>query len=371
MTLAKRDMNTAIEMAQSNNELIQLANDGQLARAVFLRQGDLEAAHNLSISIIKARYTIGRTIPMTHAEAGAKAVVTPGDNFEGKMTKAQRQFVYRMRQFYGDHEEDEFPLSWEEIEEIANRTVAPDVHMVEKRIQEARRTARIQRQNKVDYEIKKDEIENQQPDEQPKPDIKEKTGIVYDRECSSLPLMGRFPTVVIDPPWATMGGSRASWAGDAAPDYYKEQHLMDINDIKRMPIPEILTEDAFVFLWTTSPHLPDALECLDCWGLRYVYMMVWHKPGGAKPTNYPTYNAEFIVVGVSGAPLIHDTAGFRLVNQWNRTEHSAKPAEFYQLIAERTDEPRLDIFNRRIIPRFIGWGNESPYPLDTLGHGMV
>ena len=101
--------------------------------------------------------------------------------------------------------------------------------------------------------------------------------------------------------------------------------------------------------------------------------MTWVKPGGAKPVQYPYYNAEYIVVGQARRPAVPGNDGVLLghyvaashhepaAGAWGlQRVHSAKPGAFYALLARVTPGPRLDVFNRRVIDDFDGWGDEVP-----------
>ena len=174
-------------------------------------------------------------------------------------------------------------------------------------------------------------------------------------DWTSLTVMGKYATIVLDPPWSTKG--RHGWE---PPDYYARNELLTVDQLKSMPIPEILEDDALVFMWTINTHLPDAYDILKAWGLRYWMSMIWVKPHGPKPTTRPTYNAEHIVVASKGKPEFLTTKDFRLANEWPRGAHSEKPEDFYVLLRRVTKGPRLDIFNRRYIEGFDGWGLEAP-----------
>ena len=65
-------------------------------------------------------------------------------------------------------------------------------------------------------------------------------------------------------------------------------------------------------------------------------------------------------MGRFGSPKYKETKAFFTANNWHRTGHSEKPEEFYDLLRRVTPEPRIDIFNRRLIPGFTSWGNEAP-----------
>ena len=83
-----------------------------------------------------------------------------------------------------------------------------------------------------------------------------------------------------------------------------------------LPIYSVLTEDAWVFLWTTSALLPLAFPMLQVWGLTYKFTMTWHKHIGPKPYGYPYYNAEYIVVGGGRVAEARESKGVYLVNKW-------------------------------------------------------
>ena len=137
--------------------------------------------------------------------------------------------------------------------------------------------------------------------------------------------MGKFATVVIDPPWGLHVYRSSNEEGGYAAPTYPTMHLAQIASL---PVHTVLESSAMVFCWTTNAMLPYTFRILESWYLAYWFTMTWHKNGGPKGRGLPTYNGEFCVVGRVGHPKFNDTKAFNIVNSWLREEHSAKPKGF-------------------------------------------
>ncbi len=167
------------------------------------------------------------------------------------------------------------------------------------------------------------------------------------------PPSGRYRTIVIDPPWDMQKIERDLRPDQVGFDYptMSEEELADF---------ELPADDnCHLFCWTTQKHLPAALRLLSSWGFRYVFTMVWHKPGGFQPFGLPQYNCEFVVYGRKGSIDFLDTKAFPVCFQAPRREHSRKPDEFYATIERVAPGPRIDIFSRENREGFDQFGNET------------
>lgn len=158
-----------------------------------------------------------------------------------------------------------------------------------------------------------------------------------------------FPTIVIDPPWQYDNrGTRG-----AAADHYP---TMTITELKDLTIPA--APDAHLYLWATNNFLREAFELCESWGFTYKTLLTWVKPQMGMG-NYFRSVTEHVVFGVRGSLSTARRDRTNVINA-DRTQHSAKPDAFYDLVEEMSPGPYLDMFSRE--RRRMGWavwGNES------------
>jgi N6-adenosine-specific RNA methylase IME4 len=167
---------------------------------------------------------------------------------------------------------------------------------------------------------------------------------------------GVFDVLVIDPPWPMQKIERDVRPNQVRLDYstMTEEELLAWTFPRKKAAP-----DCHVFLWTTHKFLPLALRCLGQWEVEYTCAFVWHKSGGIQPLNFPQLNCEFCLYARYGAPKFVDVTAFNACFEAPRGAHSEKPEFFYETLRRVTAGRRLDMFNRRKIDGFAGWGKEA------------
>ena len=176
-----------------------------------------------------------------------------------------------------------------------------------------------------------------------------------------------YDVVLADPPWSYYG-QQDKWG--AAAKFYP---LMSDDDIRAVPVADLLTRRGVLFLWATGPRLDFAIQCLADWGLSYRGMaFVWVKtkrtgepigaqgvrPSIVKPTT------EFVIAGspvARGRPLRLADEGVPQVVMAPKRAHSAKPIEVHERI-ERLypDARRIELFARSARAGWDAWGHEAP-----------
>jgi len=167
--------------------------------------------------------------------------------------------------------------------------------------------------------------------------------------------VGKYETIVIDPPWEMEKIQRDVAPNQVAFDY----PTMNGQELAVFDVGGMAEENCHLFCWTTHRHLPLALRLMPEWGFRYVLLMTWHKAGGFQPFGLPQYNSEFCIYARKGSPKFIDTKQFFTCFNAPRREHSRKPDEFYDVIRRVTEGPRIDVFSREKRDGFDQYGNET------------
>jgi N6-adenosine-specific RNA methylase IME4 len=132
----------------------------------------------------------------------------------------------------------------------------------------------------------------------------------------------RYPIIYADPPWRyenpPMGGTNRSI----------ENHYptMTLDEICALPIGELATDDAMLYLWATAPKLADCLKVIEAWGFEYRTNLVWDKE--AIGMGYHARNQHEILLIAKRGDIPPPPPGTQpsSVHREKRGRHSAKPA---------------------------------------------
>ena len=186
-----------------------------------------------------------------------------------------------------------------------------------------------------------------------------------------MPLLNlgkRYRAIHIDPPWRFKNFSEKGEGRNATSHY----DCLSIDALKALPVANLADKDCTLFLWTTDPFLPVALDLIRAWGFRYKTVgFYWAKVNRNADLSSLTEkdffcglgywtraNVEQCLLATRGSPqrLAKDVR--RLIVS-PRREHSRKPDETYARIERLADGPYLDMFSRESRVSWDSWGNQA------------
>ena len=174
----------------------------------------------------------------------------------------------------------------------------------------------------------------------------------------------KFSTILADPPWQFQNRT-----GKVAPEHRRlnRYSTMTLEEIMSLPVSDLTTEVAHLYLWVPNALLPEGLSVMSSWGFSYKSNLIWHKirkDGGSDGRGVGFYFrnvTEMILFGVRGKNARTLPPGRRQVNflASRKREHSRKPDEQYKIIESCSPGPYLELFARGIRPSWTVWGNQA------------
>jgi N6-adenosine-specific RNA methylase IME4 len=186
-----------------------------------------------------------------------------------------------------------------------------------------------------------------------------------------------YHAIMADPPWhfrARTALQVGNWTSRR--DAEKHYKVMGLDEIAALPVKELAHKDCHLFLWTTGPNLPHALEIIPAWGFRYSGMgFTWIKlkrkfnahqlrlvqlaeedlhVGLGLTTRK---NAEFCLLARRGSAR-RLAKNVREVILSPVREHSRKPDDAFARVERYCEGPYLELFSRQARPGWHAFGNE-------------
>jgi N6-adenosine-specific RNA methylase IME4 len=84
----------------------------------------------------------------------------------------------------------------------------------------------------------------------------------------------KFRTILADPPWRFTNRT-----GKMAPEHRRltRYQTLTTGDISKLPVKEITSDVAHLYLWVPNALLAEGLMVMQSWGFTYKANIVWHK----------------------------------------------------------------------------------------------
>ena len=175
----------------------------------------------------------------------------------------------------------------------------------------------------------------------------------------------KYQIIYADPCWnykgqTQHGGKKTSDTGGAK-KHYPTMTLKELIQLKPL-IDGFADNDCLLFMWTSSPHLDQAIDLLKAWGFDYSTIgFVWDKQR-VNPSFYTMSQIEICLIGKRKKGKIPKPRGARNVRQFIselRGRHSEKPAQTRTRIESMfPTQDKIELFARERVDGWDAWGNE-------------
>ena len=170
----------------------------------------------------------------------------------------------------------------------------------------------------------------------------------------------KYQIIYADPPW-----EHTSWKnGNRRPELH--YNVMNLSEIKELPIQDIADENCILFLWVTFPHLKEGLEVIASWGFEYKTIgFTWVKRNKIADSwfwgcgSYTRANAEICLLATKGR-IKRVSASVHSVIDSRIGKHNEKPNTARERIVQLVgDLPRIELFARQAVEGWDCWGDEA------------
>lgn len=179
----------------------------------------------------------------------------------------------------------------------------------------------------------------------------------------------KYNIIYADPPWPYYGDPNKD---QAAGKHFK---LMSLEDIKALPVREIVAEECLLFLWVTCPkdHVRMGYKVLRAWGFEPEGIpWIWAKTAkdghiingqGIRP-RLTKATCELVLAGTTDPnhrvfPILNEGMAQLVPAPRPGNRHSAKPPIIRDYIVELLgDRPRIELFARECVEGWDAWGDE-------------
>ena len=171
-------------------------------------------------------------------------------------------------------------------------------------------------------------------------------------------IQGKFTTILADPPWRFTNRT-----GKIAPEHKRLSRYVTLTmkEINALPVKDVLTEKAHLYLWVPNALIQEGLQVLKSWGFTYKTCLIWDKEIWGMGYWFRGRH-ELLLVATKGefsppAPKARIASVYRE----KRTKHSKKPEYFYKIIENYCPNGKyLELFARgKAREGWTVWGNEA------------
>lgn len=213
-----------------------------------------------------------------------------------------------------------------------------------------------QKENKTGYSIYNEDVKKRTK--------QNNMGILYPK----LPNK-QFDIIYADPPWHYNGKLQFDKSSKSKEKIDLDKNIfissatfkyptLKTDELMQIPIKKIAKDDCLLFMWTTNPHLSQAVKLGESWGFEYkTVAFVWdkmvHNPG-----QYTLSYCELCLLFKRGRiPRPRGARNIKQLVRAPRGEHSEKPVEVLRGIEKMfPNQEKIELFARNKNKGWTVWG---------------
>lgn len=173
----------------------------------------------------------------------------------------------------------------------------------------------------------------------------------------------KYRCIVADPPWQYAEKVHMG-TGPKHKGPSEQYGLMNLADIKALPVSDWAEPAAHLYLWTTNTFMVEGYDVARAWGFEPRTIVTWVKDQMGTGY-YFRGTTEHVIFAVRGKlpPRRRDLPTHFT---GKRRSHSEKPDGLLYIAEQMSPGPRLEMFARRRRDGWDVWGNQAPEIAQTL-----
>lgn len=179
----------------------------------------------------------------------------------------------------------------------------------------------------------------------------------------------KYSVIYADPPWHYNGKMQFDKSGTTKTNPNWQKHIfissacfkyptLPTKDLKTLPIELIAKDDCLLFMWSTNPHLEQAISLGTAWGFEYkTVAFVWNKMTH-NPGQYTLSYCELCLLFKRGRiPKPRGARNIKQLIEEPRRIHSQKPEEAAERISKMFPmQEKIELFARHRRDGWDAWG---------------
>ena len=208
-------------------------------------------------------------------------------------------------------------------------------------------------------------------------DVKKRTKINTLKDLYTPLPKKKYQVIYADPPWFYNGKLQFDKSSKSKDKIDIKKNIfvstasfkyptLKSEELKKLKVEDISDKDCILFMWTSNPHLDQAIELGKSWGFDYkTVAFVWNKMVH-NPGQYNLSYCELCLLFKKGKiPTPRGARNIKQLVESKRTKHSEKPIEVLTNIEKMfPSQKKIELFARTRNKGWDVWGLETRKKID-------